>query len=308
MKKVIVMGYHNIGCRGFRLLMDREIHVAAVFTHIDNPQERCWFNSLSDLARSYGVPVYYPENPNSVEWISLIQKMAPDVIFSFYYRHMLSQQLLDIPRFGAVNMHGSLLPHYRGRCPVNWQIINGETRGGVTLHYMVRKADAGDIIAQQSVPIGPDDTALDVFQKLEPAAESLLDEYLAGILNGNAPRYPQNIDMGSYCGGRKPEDGKIDWSHSAREIHNLVRAVTTPYPGAFTFHNESKVMIWKTIRREGSPDGQELKPGQVFLWRDEIVVKAGEGVLQPVEISLANQEQSTGVKPAHLLKPGDVLR
>src|SRR5205823_2082500 len=131
-------------------------------------------------------------------------------------------------------MHGSLLPKYRGRAPVNWAILHGERRTGATLHYMTEKPDAGDIVAQQAVPILPDDTAADVVRKIAVAAEIALDAALPALIAGTAPRVAQDLTQGSYFGGRTPEDGRIDWSRSARQIHDLVRAVAPPYPGAIT--------------------------------------------------------------------------
>ena len=131
-------------------------------------------------------------------------------------------------------MHGSLLPKYRGRVPVNWAIIKGETETGSTLHYMTEKPDNGDIVAQQAVPILPNDTALEVFQKVTVAAEMALNQCLPDLLAGTAQAIKQDLSKGAYFGGRKAEDGVIDWSHDARSIHNLVRAVAPPYPGATT--------------------------------------------------------------------------
>ncbi len=129
-------------------------------------------------------------------------------------------------------MHGSLLPRYRGRAPVNWAVLHGERETGATLHYMTEKPDAGDIVAQTRVPILPDDTAREVFDKVTVAAEITLDGVLPALVAGTAPRRPQDLASGSYFGGRRPEDGIIDWSRDAASIHNLVRAVAPPYPGA----------------------------------------------------------------------------
>lgn len=306
-KKVVVMGYHNIGCRCLKVLVARGVSVEAVFTHQDDPKEEHWFGSLADLARSYNIPVYFPENPNTPEWLTLLKNIQPDVIFSFYYRLMIAQGILDIPRYGAINLHGSLLPKYRGRCPVNWQILKGETESGVTLHHMVKSADAGDIIAQKSVPIGPDETALELFKKLEVAAEELLAEQLEGILSGTAPRHPQDRSKASYFGGRKPEDGRIDWCSSAQEIHNLVRAVTTPYPGAYGFLNWQKIMIWKTRWHEDGPESQKVLPGTVFPWQNQLCIKAGKGFIEPLNVSLGAKEEKSPPPVHALLTPGNVL-
>jgi methionyl-tRNA formyltransferase len=146
---------------------------------------------------------------------------------------MLGAPLLRAARRGALNMHGSLLPKYRGRAPVNWAILRGEHETGATLHYMVERADAGDIVDSQAVPILHDDEAGEVFTKVTVAAETVLARSLPALIAGTAPRRPQPILAGQYFGRRRPEDGRIDWSRPALEIHNLVRAVAPPFPGAF---------------------------------------------------------------------------
>jgi methionyl-tRNA formyltransferase len=158
----------------------------------------------------------------------------PDIVFSFYYRYMLSEDWLTLPRLGALNIHGSLLPKYRGRAPVHWAILRGETSTGASLHYMVQKPDAGDLVDTQSVSILENDNALDVSVKVAAAAEEVLRRNLPGLIAGTAPRRPLNLSQGSYFGRRSPEDGRIDWRGSARSVHDLVRAVAPPFPGAFT--------------------------------------------------------------------------
>jgi methionyl-tRNA formyltransferase len=185
---------------------------------------------VAELAELHGIPVITPDNPNVAEVEEQIRALQPDFFFSFYYREMLKAPLLAIPRHGALNMHGSLLPKYRGRVPVNWAIIRGETETGATLHYMTEKPDNGDIVAQQAVPILPNDTAHEVFQKVTVAAEMALNDVLPALLAGKAKAEKQDLSKGAYFGGRKAEDGIIDWAQSALEIHNLVRAVAPPYP------------------------------------------------------------------------------
>src|SRR4029078_2750351 len=171
---------------------------------------------------------------------------ARSFLSTFYSRRMLGPALLGVPSRGALNMHGSLLPRYRGRAPVNWAVLHGERETGATLHYMIEKADAGDIVAQQAVPILPDDTAQQVSDKVTVAAEICLDGVLPALLAGTARRYVNDIAHGSYYGGRTPDDGRIDWSKSAREIHNLVRAVAPPYPGPFTELSGMRARILRT--------------------------------------------------------------
>ena len=232
--RAVVFAYHNVGVRCLKVLLARGVEVALVVTHRDNPAETIWFDSVAELCKEHGIPSITPDDPKSPQLLAQVQKLQPDLIFSFYYRHMLPVDLLEIAKFGAYNMHGSLLPKYRGRVPVNWAVLHGETETGATLHEMAAKPDAGAITAQTSVPILPDDTAYEVFGKLTVAAEQTLWNVLPAILAGMPPRLPNDLSQGSYFGGRKPEDGRIDWNQPAQAVYNLHRAVAPPYPGAFT--------------------------------------------------------------------------
>jgi len=245
--RAVIFAYHNVGYRCLSVLLAHGVEVVLVVTHRDNPAECIWFESVRALAQLHGLPVATPDDPNTPEFIARIAALEPDLLFSFYYRQMLAAELLAIPTRGALNMHGSLLPRYRGRVPVNWAVINGERETGATLHYMVEKPDAGDIVVQQAVPILPDDTAFDVFNKVTVAAEMALDRILPPLLAGTAPRVPQDLTHGSYFGGRKPEDGRIDWRRSAAEIHNLIRGVAPPYPGAFSDVGGRRIRVLRSL-------------------------------------------------------------
>lgn len=232
--RAIVFAYHNVGVRCLKVLLARGVEVALVVTHTDNPEETIWFESVAALCREQSIACIAPDDPKSPELLAQVQDLQPDLIFSFYYRHMIPVELLAVAKHGAYNMHGSLLPKYRGRVPVNWAILHGETETGATLHEMAAKPDAGAIIAQTSVPILPDDTAYEVFGKLTVAAEQTLWNVLPDIVAGRPPKLPNDLSVGSYFGGRKPEDGRIDWNRPAQAVYNLHRAVAPPYPGAFT--------------------------------------------------------------------------
>ena len=277
---VVVLAYHEMGCLGLRVLLERGVRVAAVFTYEDDPSENVWFGSVAGLARSHGIPTFTTECINVPEWLSCIRSLEPDVIFSFYYRHMIKRPIREIPRLACVNLHGSLLPKYRGRCPVNWQLIHGETESGVTLHHIIGRADAGDIIGQERVAVGPDDTALDLYRKLLPAAEAVLTRHLDGILSGTAPRVPQDDSRATVFGGRRPEDGRIDWSRPAQEIHNLVRAVAPPWPGAFSDGPGGRVMVWRTRLLSFGAGSGALRPGQVQREGERVFVGTGDGSIE----------------------------
>lgn len=246
MKTAVVFAYHDVGVRCLKVLLARGIRVSLVVTHEDNPNENIWFGSVAHLCRENGIPYITPEDPTSGALLEQVTAAKPDYIFSFYYRHMLPVSILAAARIGAYNMHGSLLPKYRGRVPINWAVLHGETEIGATLHEMAEKPDAGAIVAQTSVPILPDDTAHEVFGKVVVAAEKTLWDVLPAMLAGNTPSLPNDLSKGSYFGGRKPEDGRIDWRKTAEQVHNLVRAVAPPYPGAFFHLANDKITVNKT--------------------------------------------------------------
>jgi len=244
----VVFAYHDVGCRCLKVLLDQHIHVPLVITHRDNPAETIWFASVAALARGRSIETLTPDDPNVPEIAGRIRDLRPDFLFSFYYRLMLGAQLLSIPGKGAFNMHGSLLPKYRGRVPVNWAIIHGETETGATLHEMVEKADAGRIVDQEAVPILADELAVDVFEKIAGAAERVLRRSLPKLVDGSAVLRAQDLSKGGYFGGRRPEDGRIDWSAPAKRVHDLVRAVAPPYPGAFTEVEGMRLRVLRTRR------------------------------------------------------------
>jgi methionyl-tRNA formyltransferase len=273
----VVFAYHNVGVRCLATLLAHNVDVKLVVTHLDNPNENIWFDSVGALAKLHGIRVVAPDDPNTAEFINEIAALKVDFLFSFYYRMMLKAAMLATANRGAYNMHGSLLPKYRGRVPINWAIIKGENQAGATLHEMVEKPDAGRLLSQQAVPILPNDTAHEVFTKVTVAAEMALHQILPSLLDGTAKPYAQDLTQGSYYGGRKPEDGVIDWQDSAQNIHNLVRAVAPPYPGATTTINGEAVMITKTLM--GPAAISHTTPGRLNIGNDRAIALCGEGTM-----------------------------
>ena len=273
--KAVVFAYHDIGCVGLQALLESGYHIAAVFTHADDPSEKTFFGSVAQLCAQHDIPVHAPEDPNHPLWIERVGKLDPDFIFSFYYRQLLSEPLLACARKGAFNLHGSLLPRYRGRAPANWVLVNGERETGVTLHQMVKRADAGPIMAQQRVPISALDTALTLHGKLRKAAANLLSDALPLLARGRLPGTPQDESQATCFGRRTPADGLIDWARPAAQLNNLVRAVTQPYPGAFCPVGEHKLIVW-SARVEEADHG--LAPGTVIDC-DPLRIACGEGAL-----------------------------
>jgi methionyl-tRNA formyltransferase len=259
--RIAVFAYSGTGHACLDLLLKRGRRPVLVATHRDEPHEARWFPSVADLARSAGIEPLFIDNPLDPAAIARVRIAAPDLVFSFYYRSLLPSEMLALPRLGAYNMHGSLLPKFRGRAPVNWAVLKGETRTGATLHVMTERADQGAIVDQEAVPIGPDDTAMEVQSRVTAAAAAVLERRLEDLEAGRVQATPQDETRATRFGRRRPEDGHIDWSRPAREVHDLVRAVTHPYPGAFTDLFDGRTFVWRT--RLPGLAAHDTFPGQV---------------------------------------------
>ena len=305
MTRAVVFAYHNVGVQCLATLLRHGVDVRLAVTHQDNPNEIIWFDSVAALAHQHGINVITPDDPNTPDVLAQVKAAEPDFLFSFYYRNMLKTQLLGVAKRGNYNMHGSLLPKYRGRVPINWAIIHGETGTGATLHAMTEKPDNGAIVAQEAVPIGPDDTAQDVFTAVTGAAGRALDRVLPALIAGTAPHSPQDLTQGAYCKGRKPEDGRIDFSWSAQRIHNFVRALTHPYPGAFADVSvgaeKKRVLIWRTSRKPltdkglGGITSSIPLPPTLFSQTGELNLRCADGHVLQVHAMDAGGEAVTAL-------------
>ncbi len=296
--RAVVFAYHSVGVRGIKVLLARGVNVALVVTHHDNPNETIWFDSVAALCAEHQIPTLL--DPDPAVLLNQVSSLAPDFIFSFYYRNMLPAEVLAQARRGAYNLHGSLLPKYRGRVPVNWAVLHGETETGATLHEMTVKPDAGAIIAQVSVPILPDDTAHDVFGKLTVASEQTLWHAVPKLLAGTAPRLPNDLASGSYFGGRKPEDGQINWQQTGQQVYNLHRAVAPPYPGAYTDLNGHRFII-KQARLVTSPKAN--LPQGLCVVDNVIFGQCGDGQALRINELLCNGSAVSAGQLQQLISP-----
>jgi methionyl-tRNA formyltransferase len=294
-KRAVVFAYHNVGVRCLKVLLAGGVDVALVVTHEDSATENIWFESVQSLCELEGIPFVTPDDAKSPELLARVQAARPDLMFSFYYRNMLPQAILDVAP--SYNMHGSLLPAYRGRAPTNWAVLHGALEAGASLHEMTVKPDAGAIVAQQAVPILPDDTAFEVFGKVTVAAELALYQVLPQLLAGTAPRTPNDLTKGGYFGGRKPEDGRIDWSQPASQVYNLHRAVAPPYPGAFTDVGGRRYVIERARPYRGElVDIAGLPPGLAVV-DNAILGVCGDGRALAIHSLLAD---GLPISPAEL--------
>jgi methionyl-tRNA formyltransferase len=287
--RAVVFAYHDVGVRCLRTLLAGGVDVPLVLTHRDAPGENIWFDSVARHAHWHGIRVLTPDNPNLADSVERVRELRPEFLFSFYYRSMLGAELLALPTRGAYNMHGSLLPKYRGRAPVNWAVLHGEHETGATLHAMVAQPDAGDIVDRETVPILPDDTAVEVFRKVTVAAELALHRCLPALLAGSARHTPQNLAAGSYFGRRSARDGAIDWRRGAIAAHNLIRAVAPPYPAAYS---EAQGLPLRILRSLPATLELRAEPAQL-RWRDGAVYAlCHDGALKLLQFELGEDIDS----------------
>ena len=278
--RILFFGYSEVGHECLSLLLERGDNVVALLTHEDNPGEKIWFKTPATAARARGIPVHTPEKLNQPEWLERLALLAPDLILSVYYRNLISERILGLARLGAFNLHGSLLPKYRGRAPINWAVLHGEPRLGMTLHRMVKKADAGAVVDQEGVAISPRDTAEQAFRKVLPCARIVLARQIDALLAGTARERPQDESQATYFGGRKPEDGRVNWTQTSGQIFNLIRAVTDPYPGAFSDVGPARLMVWWA---EPASPAARGRPGEI-LSLTPLVVGTADGALELTRI------------------------
>lgn len=304
----VVFAYHDVGVRCLAVLLARGVTVPLVVTHRDDGAENIWFGNVAGLAALHHIPVITPDDANDAATVERVRACRPDFLFSFYYRHMLKAELLTIPARGAYNMHGSLLPKYRGRAPVNWAVLHGERETGASLHRMVVKPDAGDLVEQRHVPILPNDTAHEVMHKVTYAAEACLYDALPALLDGSAKHTPLDLQAGNYFGRRRPEDGRINWTRSAWGIHNLIRAVAPPYPGAFFEYQGARLDVLLSHYCAEAAAQRDAAP-RLYWHGDACYVDCSDGLrfqilrsaLNGAPLTAKAMEQCFGVRELHLV-------
>ncbi|MDD3905554.1 MAG: methionyl-tRNA formyltransferase [Candidatus Omnitrophica bacterium] len=295
--KIVFIGSVEIGLKCLRQVVRDKWKVAAVFTLAKKyARTTSGYVDFSPFAKKAGIKVFKIKNVNDPVNVGRIRKINPDLIIICGCQSLVSKEILDIPGSGTVGFHSSLLPKYRGRAPVNWAIIKGETKTGITMFYCCPDPDAGDIIAQKSFPIMITDTCRTVYGKSAGAACELLHGYLSKIKDGTVKRKKNISNRYPLWPKRRPEDGRIDWSKDSLVIHNWIRALTRPYPGAFTYSGEKKYFIWRSrfsrqkrcgpgrpgeiIKVTGRSDNRSflVKTGKGDIWISDVIYENGRAV------------------------------
>ncbi|OZV77028.1 methionyl-tRNA formyltransferase [Micromonospora echinospora] len=272
--RVIMFGYQTWGHRTLQALLESEHEVALVVTHpkSNHAYEQMWDDSVADLAREHGIPVEIRQRPDD-SLAEAVKRTDADIIVATNWRTWLPPSIYDLPRHGTLNVHDSLLPAYAGFSPLIWAMINGEPEVGVTAHLMDEVLDAGDIVLQRAVPVGPTDTTTDLFHRTLALFGPITLDGLALIASGRTDFTPQDRSRASFFHKRSLEDSRIDWTWPAEDLERLVRALSDPYPNAFTHHRGARIRILEAAVSEGCYGGT---PGRIFIREgDGIVIVAG---------------------------------
>lgn len=288
--RIVFMGTPTFAVPSLRTLIDEGYEVVAVVSQPDRPKGRKKILTpppVKEVALELGLPVLQPERMRSEEAVQLLASYKPDLIVTAAYGQILPKAVLDLPKYGCINVHGSLLPKYRGGAPIQRSIINGEAETGVTIMYMAEGLDTGDMISSVVVPIEDEDTSGSMFEKLSIAGAKLLKETLPPLLAGEIQAVPQQDADATYAANLTREDEKIDWNRSAREIFNQVRGLS-PMAGAFTYLNNEVFKVWSC---ETIAASSNEKAGTIIAaTREGITVQTGNGQL------LLKQVQPAGKK------------
>ncbi len=284
--KIVFLGTPEFALAPLRALREAKYDVIAVFTQPDRQKGRGYELSappVKELARLFDIPVFQPERIRSEEGAALLKSLAPDLMITAAFGQILSEENLNTPRLGCINVHGSLLPKYRGAAPIQWAVINGEKKTGVTTMMTDIGVDTGDMLLSRETAIGPDETAGELYARLSALGAQVLIETLKALEAGALKRVKQDEAEATRCPMLKKEHGQIDFANSARRVHDLVRGVN-PWPGAYGFLNGHPFKIWKTRSADIAPPG--LRPGEVAISspRDGLFVQAGDGLIELIEI------------------------
>lgn len=289
--KIVFMGTPDIAVPCLQKIIDEKYEILGVVTQPDKPKGRgkkLGMSPVKELAIENNIPVYQPVKARDKEFIDTIKSLNPDVIVVVAFGQILPKGILEIPKFGCINVHVSLLPKYRGAAPINWVIINGEEKTGVTTMYMDEGLDTGDMILKTEVNLDENITAGELHDKMMNIGAETLKETLRLIEEGNVPREVQNHEEFSYAPIMNKSLGNIDFSKSAREIHNLVRGVN-PWPSAYTTYNDVIMKVWKTkvLDEKSTKDAGTI----IDVSKDGIKVSTIDNVLLIEEIQMPNKKR-----------------
>ncbi|MBN2518201.1 MAG: methionyl-tRNA formyltransferase [Candidatus Altiarchaeota archaeon] len=310
--RILFMGHQKWGCLALEALLKKGHKIVGVVTERDSFDDASYkalaeygcYDSLKEFAKKQGLQVYQPDDANDAKFIKVVDGLAPELIVIVSYHTIIKKQLIE--KYRIINAHGAPLPHYRGRAPINWAIINGEQKTGVTVHFIDEGVDTGPIILQEMVGIGENEAAIEVMRKTLPLYGKLVVEAVDRIEKGTVKRTPQDPYSGTYFPKRTAEDGLIDWGWDTQDLHNWIRALTRPYPGAFTLYRGRKLFVWESEIPKEKKRVSPI-PGIVFGRTKEggIKVSTRDSFIILKSAQIEGEEEKA---PAESVKIGDYLR
>ena len=288
--RIVFMGTPDFSVPALKNLAKHH-QVEAVVTQQDRPKGRghkMQFTPVKEAAIELGIPVYQPQKVKDLEFVDILRQINPDVIVVIAFGQILSRDILELPKYGCINVHASLLPKYRGAAPIQWAVIDGEEVSGVTTMYMGEGLDTGDMIDTAVVPLEKTETGGSLFDKLSLKGAELIVKTLSELEKGTAKRTPQKDELATYAGKITKELGKIDFSKPAKEIERLIRGLN-PWPSAYTFMDGKMMKIWDASI---SSENTDRTPGTIIeVGRDFIKVATGEGILKIHELQLEGKKR-----------------
>lgn len=292
---IVFMGTPDFAVPSLQALIDSEHRIVGVFSQPDRPRGRSQElvpPEVKQLAVEHDLPVFQPETLKDGTATQQLQKLNPDIVVVAAYGQILPKEMLDIPRLGCINVHGSLLPALRGAGPVNWSIINGDSETGITIMYMAEGMDTGDIIYQQSTPIGSEETAGQLFDRLSHMGARVLMEALPSLADGTATRTPQDHSKATYAPMLNRKMAEIDFSKTATQVANWIRGLN-PWPSAWTTYNDMRLIVHQAQVVDGSG-----KPGEI-LDETQPIIACGQGAVKITSIQVPGRQRCDGVSFCH---------
>lgn len=309
---IVFMGTPQFAVPSLEMLLKEGYNIVGVVTQPDRPQGRKKVltpTPVKEAALKHGIPVLQPQRLRNAEAVQEVAAFQPDLIVTAAFGQILPKAVLDLPKHGCLNVHGSLLPKYRGGAPIQRAIINGEKETGITLMYMAEGLDTGDMIAKSVVPIEEEDTSGSLFEKLSIAGAQLLKEQLPLILEGRAARIPQDDAESTYAKNLSRDDEKINWSADSVSIRNQIRGLL-PFSGGFTLWNGDVFKVWNVQVEGTSAKGAGQAPGTVLAVSEQgIEVKTGDGTVLLTRVQPAGKKAMEAAEfiRGGQMKPGEVL-